>query len=76
MFVSGDSKYKLKTTTQDLESQSRSEDSGIYNLVVFEGDHNVVLEIGYTRTTLRDKPYQKRTFHYIIKENLRYMCEF
>ena len=73
MFVLGDSRKQILRKTLKASPGAKIL---AFNLVVFEGDHNVVLEIGCSRTTLRGKPHQKRTFHYIIKENLRYMCEF
>lgn len=43
-----------------------------FDLEVYEHDHNIVLEIGYAMTTLDNPEDDLQTFHYIIKENLRY----
>ncbi|CAH3033258.1 unnamed protein product [Porites lobata] len=42
-----------------------------FDLEVYEHDHSIILEIGYAMTTLNN-PKKMQTFHYIIKENLRY----
>ena len=43
-----------------------------FDLEVYEHDHSIILEIGYAMTTLNN-PKKMQTFHYIIKENLRYV---
>ena len=42
-----------------------------FDLEVYEHDHSIILEIGYVMTTL-DNQEDMQTFHYIIRENLRY----
>ena len=43
-----------------------------FDLEVYEHDHSIILEIGYAMTTLNN-PKKMQKFHYIIKENLRYV---
>ena len=46
-----------------------------FDLEVYEHDHSIILEIGYAMTTLNN-PKKMQTFHYIIKENLRYVSSW
>ena len=44
-----------------------------FDLEVYEHDHSIILEIGYVMTTLDNPEEDMQTFHYIIKENLKYV---
>ena len=46
-----------------------------FDLEVYEHDHSIILEIGYAMTTLNN-PKKMQKFHYIIKENLRYVSSW